>query len=65
MPIANDAGNSSPLGDEQNVFNGAETGLPGNNDPLSHVCSDCSPELPLRGDRVNRTTDLTEPKETH
>jgi hypothetical protein len=40
MPIATS-------GDEQNVFNGAETGLPENNDPLSHVCSDRSPELPL------------------
>jgi hypothetical protein len=57
MPTANDAGNSSTLGDEQNVFNGAETGLPENNDPLSHACSDCSPEVPLLGNKVNRTTD--------
>jgi hypothetical protein len=45
IPTADDAGNSSTLGNEQNVFNDAETGLPKNNDPLPHICSDCSPEL--------------------
>jgi hypothetical protein len=65
MPIANNAGDSSTLGDEQNVFNGDETDFQKTTIPCPMFVPTVRPSCRYVGIKVNQTTDLTEPKETH